>query len=193
MAENTFKTFNANTGNTNTTADYTGLDNGRYYEFVVSAINSQGSGIRSTPSAKTYIGGAPNAVRNLTGETGVASVSLSWNKPEYSGGKVITGYKVEYKGMTKTVSNAPTSVSATAGNTECVVSWVSPTDPADFGYSEITGYVVGYAPHPSYSSWTNASTNSSPYTVTGLENYTCLLYTSPSPRDGLLSRMPSSA
>ena len=26
-----------------------------------------------------------------------------------------------------------------------------------------------------------------------LERYTCLLYTSPSPRDGLLSRMPSSA
>ena len=25
------------------------------------------------------------------------------------------------------------------------------------------------------------------------DNYTCLLYTSPSPRDGLLSRMPSSA
>ena len=27
----------------------------------------------------------------------------------------------------------------------------------------------------------------------GLQEYTCLLYTSPSPRDGLLSRMPSSA
>ena len=26
-----------------------------------------------------------------------------------------------------------------------------------------------------------------------LSKYTCLLYTSPSPRDGLLSRMPSSA
>ena len=26
-----------------------------------------------------------------------------------------------------------------------------------------------------------------------IENVTCLLYTSPSPRDGLLSRMPSSA
>ena len=26
-----------------------------------------------------------------------------------------------------------------------------------------------------------------------LEDYICLLYTSPSPRDGLLSRMPSSA
>ena len=33
--------------------------------------------------------------------------------------------------------------------------------------------------------------NSSPQRV--LEYYTCLLYTSPSPRDGLLSRMPSSA
>ena len=27
----------------------------------------------------------------------------------------------------------------------------------------------------------------------GIADYTCLLYTSPSPRDGLLSRMPSSA
>ena len=26
-----------------------------------------------------------------------------------------------------------------------------------------------------------------------VDSYTCLLYTSPSPRDGLLSRMPSSA
>ena len=29
--------------------------------------------------------------------------------------------------------------------------------------------------------------------LNGKENHTCLLYTSPSPRDGLLSRMPSSA
>ena len=27
----------------------------------------------------------------------------------------------------------------------------------------------------------------------GIKHYACLLYTSPSPRDGLLSRMPSSA
>ena len=33
------------------------------------------------------------------------------------------------------------------------------------------------------------STSSAPYNVM----YNCLLYTSPSPRDGLLSRMPSSA
>ena len=38
-----------------------------------------------------------------------------------------------------------------------------------------------------------------PYKIEGgalhkwMQDYTCLLYTSPSPRDGLLSRMPSSA
>ena len=32
-----------------------------------------------------------------------------------------------------------------------------------------------------------------PYKVLDGELYNCLLYTSPSPRDGLLSRMPSSA
>ena len=31
------------------------------------------------------------------------------------------------------------------------------------------------------------------FDLSGYEIYTCLLYTSPSPRDGLLSRMPSSA
>ena len=31
------------------------------------------------------------------------------------------------------------------------------------------------------------------FTITGTDSKGCLLYTSPSPRDGLLSRMPSSA
>src|SRR5665647_1551504 len=31
------------------------------------------------------------------------------------------------------------------------------------------------------------------FDLAGCDIYTCLLYTSPSPRDGLLSRMPSSA
>ena len=167
-----YTTFNANTTTTDTNATFTGMNNGRYHNYRVSAITSEGEGAPVT-SAKTLILGPPSAVTSLeTTAVQTTNVNLSWNKPVSSGGKKITGYKVEYKGMTKTVSNAPTSVSATAGNTECVVSWVSPTDPADFGYSEITGYVVGYAPHPSYSSWTDASTNSSPYTVTGLENYT---------------------
>ena len=41
---------------------------------------------------------------------------------------------------------------------------------------------------------TGATTLSSTLAVTGNATFTgCLLYTSPSPRDGLLSRMPSSA
>ena len=37
------------------------------------------------------------------------------------------------------------------------------------------------------------SLNIASYTDNSTGNYNCLLYTSPSPRDGLLSRMPSSA
>ena len=37
------------------------------------------------------------------------------------------------------------------------------------------------------------STRGGDYYVTITESKSCLLYTSPSPRDGLLSRMPSSA
>ena len=41
----------------------------------------------------------------------------------------------------------------------------------------------------------NPTNKNQQYFVMGIDNYTwvCLLYTSPSPRDGLLSRMPSSA
>ena len=48
--------------------------------------------------------------------------------------------------------------------------------------------------------FTNINTNPSKFLSqnpkfvrSALSQYTCLLYTSPSPRDGLLSRMPSSA
>ena len=37
------------------------------------------------------------------------------------------------------------------------------------------------------------SDNVANYLINQNESYSCLLYTSPSPRDGLLSRMPSSA
>ena len=48
---------------------------------------------------------------------------------------------------------------------------------------------------PGHTMFTHVDTYSSFIRRTGDEkpNYTCLLYTSPSPRDGLLSRMPSSA
>ncbi len=164
-----YTTFNANTGNTNTTANFTGLDNGKYYQFRVSAINSEGSGVVSL-SDKALVSGPPNAVTSLTPTIGANSVSLSWTKPSSSGGKLITGYKIESKLYAETVSDALASVSATAGNGECVVSWVAPTN---FGYSDITGYKVEYAASP-YNTWSvaTASVISFTYTVTGLTNGT---------------------
>ena len=45
-----------------------------------------------------------------------------------------------------------------------------------------------------YSTATTVSYSAdTPTVITGFEVSICLLYTSPSPRDGLLSRMPSSA
>ena len=164
-----YTTFNANTGNTNTTANFTGLDNGKYYQFRVSAINSEGSGVVAL-SDKALVSGPPNAVTSLTPTIGANSVSLSWTKPSSSGGKLITGYKIESKLYAETVSDALASLSATAGNGECAVSWVAPTN---FGYSDITGYKVEYAASP-YNTWSvaTASVNSLTYTVTGLTNGT---------------------
>ena len=164
-----YTTFNENTGNTNTTANFTGLDNGKYYQFRVSAINSEGSGVVAL-SDKALVSGPPNAVTSLTPTIGANSVSLSWTKPSSSGGKLITGYKIESKLHAETVSDALASLSATAGNGECAVSWVAPTN---FGYSDITGYKVEYAVSP-YNTWSvaTASVNSLTYTVTGLTNGT---------------------
>lgn len=66
-----YTTFNANTGNTNTTANFLGLDNGKYYQFRVSAINSEGSGVVSL-SDKALLSGPPNVVTSLTPTIGSA-------------------------------------------------------------------------------------------------------------------------
>mgnify|MGYP003308656020 FL=1 len=57
----------------------------------------------------------------------------------------------------------------------------NPNEPVATGYREVTGSMT-----VPYNSHTDDF-------ITGLFDRTCLLYTSPSPRDGLLSRMPSSA
>ena len=53
--------------------------------------------------------------------------------------------------------------------------------------------IINKLRNPGGCDWDRAQTANSliPYIIE--EEYDCLLYTSPSPRDGLLSRMPSSA
>ena len=164
-----YTTFQEDTNNTSTTANFTGLDNGKYYQFRVSAVNSEGSGVVAV-SDKALLSGPPNAVTSLTPTVGAGSVSLSWTKPSSSGGKLITGYEIKYLLVDQTVSDALASVSVTERNGECAVSWVAPTN---FGYSDITGYKVEYAVSP-YNTWDEAvaSINALTYTVTDLTNGT---------------------
>ena len=51
--------------------------------------------------------------------------------------------------------------------------------------SSVIGFLIGVLP--------GAGATIASFLAYGMERNVCLLYTSPSPRDGLLSRMPSSA
>ena len=90
-----YTTFNADTGNTNTSINVTGLINNRYYQFKVSAINSEGVGLPAeTISVAPRI--APNAPTNVVVSAGNAEVIVSWTASNLNGGSAIAGYKVEY-------------------------------------------------------------------------------------------------
>ncbi len=90
-----YTTFNADTGNTNTSINVTGLTNNRYYQFKVSAINSEGVGLPAeTISVIPRI--APTAPTNVVGSAGNAQVIVSWTASNLNGGSAIAGYKVEY-------------------------------------------------------------------------------------------------
>ena len=66
--------------------------------------------------------------------------------------------------------------------------FLSEAAPTNSGYAPSSGNVQGYDPIL-ISLVRRAMPNLIAYDIAGV----CLLYTSPSPRDGLLSRMPSSA
>ena len=67
------------------------------------------------------------------------------------------------------------------------VSWWSLDHNLGIRHSQLNSSLTGYGDLRRYN--TIILPSGSP----NLSNYACLLYTSPSPRDGLLSRMPSSA
>lgn len=79
----------------------TGLTEGHFYEFRVSAENAAGVGDTSEPSIfyracdVIYVPGPPNNPKVI--DTTKSTVSLAWSKPIYDGGANIKGYTVEIK------------------------------------------------------------------------------------------------
>ncbi|MEY3558021.1 MAG: hypothetical protein RL374_727 [Actinomycetota bacterium] len=86
----------AHTASTTRTAKITGLTNGTQYSFRVSAVNSVGTGVATSPIFSTPVAPATlTAPLNLSGTVGRQSVILSWQQPLVLAGASITDYIIE--------------------------------------------------------------------------------------------------
>ena len=108
----------AHTASTTRTANITGLTNGTRYSFRVSAVNSVGTGVATSPVFSTPV--APptlTAPLNLTGTVGRQLVTLSWQQPLVLAGASITDYIIESSvddGVTWTTVNDGVSATRTS-------------------------------------------------------------------------------
>jgi chitodextrinase len=196
----------------------TGLTNGTAYTFTVTATNSLGTGLPSSPSNSVTPCTVPGSPTGVSAVAGLAQATVSFTAPASNGGSTITSYTVTSNpgnitatgasspitmtGLTGgtaytftvtarnaagtgpasspsisvtptfTVPEAPTSVSASAGNTQATVSFYCPNYFPYNGGSPITRYTVTSNP----GNFTVTGT-ASPITVTGLTNGTAYTFT----------------
>jgi large repetitive protein len=106
---------------TSTTCVFTGLTTGTTYTFTVSAINTNGTGEPSAPSAPIKIGtpGAPTI--GTTSTVNSTTIKANWTAPANNGGSSVTGY-------TATASTGGTAVgtcTTTAPTVTCNISGLS--------------------------------------------------------------------
>src|SRR5665647_2918632 len=158
----------------------TGLTPNTTYYVKAYATNIVGTlyGAEVSFTSSDIVPDAPTAVL-ATGENGQAIVSFT--APASNDGTSITGY---------TVTSNPGGLTATGGSSPITI--VGLTNGASYTFTVTATNAKGTGT-PS-----TTSTAVIPATVPGIATAVvavagnaCLLYTSPSPRDGLLSRMPS--
>ncbi len=77
-----------------TTATVKKLTNGKYYEFIVGAVNDDGRGSWARTTATVGVPGAP---LNLVATSGIYQVTLNWDAPDSEGGSSISDYVIQYK------------------------------------------------------------------------------------------------
>ncbi|OAB47457.1 fibronectin type III domain-containing protein [Paenibacillus antarcticus] len=109
---------------TGTTSPITvaGLTNGTAYTFTVTATNSQGTSVASTPSSNVTPATAPDAPTEVTATAGNKQATVNFKAPSNTGGSAITEYTVNAISegnllVTKTGTASPITVTGLTNGT----------------------------------------------------------------------------
>ena len=125
----------------------------------------------------------------------------SYGAPAYGAGETDTVYSTQVATITSCgpeVTNCPAEHSSTAAavvpTDTCTDSSTVPAGAVPYSTPSAMPYQAASSSSEAGAQGTSAAGAAPPaYGVPSAGSSSCLLYTSPSPRDGLLSRMPSSA
>ncbi len=148
------------------TCTVSGLTNGDAYTFTVSATNSVGVGVASSPSNTVTPATVPDPPTIVSATPGNASATVTWTAPPSDGGSAITAYTV-VAGDETTPANGGESCIWTAGPLTCTVGGLTNGDAYIFAMSA-TNEVGDSATSALFGPLTPAALPSAPLSVNGV-------------------------